>query len=72
MRELITPAGLMAVKAALALAFVLSAVVASPDAGAEAVKPRHAIAMHGTPKYGPDFKHFDYVNPEAPKGGAAR
>ncbi len=29
----------------------------------------HAIAMHGTPKYGPDFKHFDYVNPEAPKGG---
>ena len=29
----------------------------------------HAIAMHGTPKYGPDFQHFDYVNPEAPKGG---
>ena len=30
----------------------------------------HAIAMHGTPKYGPDFEHFDYVNPDAPKGGA--
>jgi microcin C transport system substrate-binding protein len=29
----------------------------------------HAIAMHGEPKYGPDFSHFDYVNPEAPKGG---
>ncbi len=29
----------------------------------------HAIAMHGTPKYGPDFQHFDYVNPAAPKGG---
>jgi microcin C transport system substrate-binding protein len=25
--------------------------------------------MHGEPKYGPDFKHFDYVNPDAPKGG---
>jgi len=25
----------------------------------------HAIAMHGTVKYGPDFKHFDYVNPDA-------
>lgn len=25
--------------------------------------------MHGEPKYGPDFKHFDYVNPAAPKGG---
>jgi len=32
----------------------------------------HAIAMHGTPKYGPDFKHFDYVNPNAPKGGSIR
>jgi len=32
----------------------------------------HAIAMHGEPKYGPDFPHFDYVNPEAPKGGTLR
>jgi microcin C transport system substrate-binding protein len=27
------------------------------------------IAMHGAPKYKDDFKHFDYVNPNAPKGG---
>ncbi len=32
----------------------------------------HAIAMHGQPKYGPDFQHFDYVNPDAPKGGEIR
>ncbi len=32
----------------------------------------HAIAMHGQPKYGPDFKHFDYANPNAPKGGTLR
>ena len=32
--------------------------------------PVHAIAMHGEPKYPADFKHFDYVNPDAPKGGA--
>ena len=32
----------------------------------------HAMAMHGQPKYGPDFKHFDYVDPNAPKGGTAR
>lgn len=25
--------------------------------------------MHGEPKYGPGFSHFDYVNPDAPKGG---
>ncbi|TGO03669.1 hypothetical protein PN36_01980 [Candidatus Thiomargarita nelsonii] len=29
----------------------------------------HAIAMHGDVKYPSDFKHFDYVNPNAPKGG---
>lgn len=32
----------------------------------------HAIAMHGEPKYGPGFTHFDYLNPEAPKGGTLR
>ena len=31
--------------------------------------PAHAIAMHGEPKYGPDYTHFDYVNRDAPKGG---
>ena len=31
---------------------------------------RHAIAMHGAPKYLRNFKHFEYVNPNAPKGGA--
>ena len=34
--------------------------------------PVHGIALHGQPKYGPDFRHFDYVNPDAPKGGEAR
>jgi len=32
----------------------------------------HALAMHGAPKYAPDFQHFDYVNPNAPKGGTLR
>jgi ABC-type oligopeptide transport system, periplasmic component len=32
----------------------------------------HALALHGRPKYGPDFVHFEYVNPEAPKGGAVK
>jgi len=52
---------------AIAAAFLMSS-----SAAAEAVKPVHAIAMHGKPKYGPDFKHFDYVNPDAPKGGHVR
>jgi microcin C transport system substrate-binding protein len=32
----------------------------------------HGIAMHGDLKYGPDFTHFDYTNPGAPKGGELR
>lgn len=33
---------------------------------------QHGIALHGDLKYGPDFRHFDYVNPDAPKGGTVR
>jgi microcin C transport system substrate-binding protein len=37
-----------------------------------AATPAHAvyaIAQFGEPKYPQGFKHFDYVNPDAPKGG---
>src|SRR5688572_5554915 len=39
---------------------------------ARADDKRHATSLIGEPKYGPDFKHFDYVNPNAPKGGIVR
>ncbi|XUW93123.1 extracellular solute-binding protein [Burkholderia sp. M6-3] len=29
----------------------------------------YAIAQYGEPKYPADFKHFDYVNPDAPRDG---
>ena len=32
----------------------------------------HALAMTGTPKYAQDFKHFEYANPDAPKGGGLK
>ena len=32
----------------------------------------HGIAMHGDPKYGLNFTHLEYVNPNAPKGGAVK
>lgn len=32
----------------------------------------HADSLIGTPKYKADFKHFDYANPNAPKGGRVR
>jgi len=46
--------------------------LAAASALADEPAPRHAIAMHGEPKYGPDFAHFDYVDPNAPKGGEVR
>ena len=42
---------------------------APPAAGAGWV---HAVTLMGQPKYGPDFKHFDYADPAAPKGGLVR
>lgn len=30
---------------------------------------QHGLSVFGDLKYGPDFTHFDYVNPDAPKGG---
>jgi microcin C transport system substrate-binding protein len=33
---------------------------------------RHALSLFGDVKYPADFKRFDYVNPDAPRGGVAR
>lgn len=32
-------------------------------------EPRHGLSIFGDLKYPVDFKHFNYVNPDAPKGG---
>jgi microcin C transport system substrate-binding protein len=49
---------------AVTLALVMPSWVHAQD-----VVPAQGVAMHGDLKYGPDFDHFDYVNPNAPKGG---
>lgn len=41
-------------------------------AAAEDRKFRHALTLFDDIKYGPDFKNFDYVNLQAPKGGKVR
>jgi len=51
---------------------ILSAMLLWPLPGAAQTAtsgPVAAFAMHGDVKYPPGFKHFDYVNPDAPKGG---
>jgi microcin C transport system substrate-binding protein len=42
------------------------------NASDEGVTTRHGIAMHGDLKYAEAFTNFDYVNPDAPKGGLVR
>ena len=58
--------------AAPALTLVLLLGMAAGAVAGGEPQPVHALAMHGEPKYGPDFTHFDYVNPDAPKGGMLR
>ena len=50
---------------------VLGSMLAIGAAESEPVHYR-AQSLIGPVKYGPDFKHFDWVNPEAPKGGTLR
>ena len=58
------------VGASLALAAVL---LPALPAVAEDPKSVHGISLYGDPlKYQPSFKHFDYVNPNAPKGGTVK
>ncbi|HEY7231476.1 MAG TPA: extracellular solute-binding protein [Pseudolabrys sp.] len=39
---------------------------------AQAQKWRHALSLFGDTKYPEGFKHFEYVNPNAPQGGTVR
>jgi microcin C transport system substrate-binding protein len=45
-----------------------------PGTAARAAEPewRHGLSLFGNLKYAEGFEHFDYVNPQAPKGGRAR
>ena len=55
-----------------AAAAILFSIVWPASAGAAEIYKGHGIAMHGDLKYPPDFKNFEYVNPDAPKGGEVR
>ena len=56
----------------LSLSSVCSFGGASSAVADDALTGVHALALHDKPKYAPDFKHFSYVNPDAPKGGTVR
>jgi ABC-type oligopeptide transport system, periplasmic component len=54
---------------ALGGALAASLVPLPRSARAEEGSDRHGISAFGDLKYPPDFRNFDYVDPNAPKGG---
>ncbi|WP_233710139.1 extracellular solute-binding protein [Pseudomaricurvus albidus] len=53
----------------LLISTALLMIVNGPAAVSAEIIKSHAIAMHGQPKYGPDFTRFDYTSADAKKGG---
>lgn len=54
-----------------ALVLLLAGVATAAGQGPKGTAS-HALSMYGDLKYGPGFKHFEYANPAAPKGGDVR
>jgi microcin C transport system substrate-binding protein len=48
---------------------VLAVACAFVFANVASAEPREGLSIFGELKYQPGFTHFDYVNPDAPKGG---
>ena len=60
------------VAVALTVLFVASFACAGPGEAEDGITKSHGLSLFGDLKYGPEFKNFDYVNPDAPKGGTVR
>jgi microcin C transport system substrate-binding protein len=63
--------GLALAPVALALPRPIAA-VAAEEGHASGAPWRHGLSLFGDLKYPPGFARFDYVNPNAPKGGTVR
>jgi microcin C transport system substrate-binding protein len=71
-RRLVLERSALALAAPLLGRLGLSGLVRPAAAQAAERKWRHGLSLFGDLKYPADFKRFDYVNPQAPKGGAVR
>jgi microcin C transport system substrate-binding protein len=75
-RQLLRSAASATIVPALGVAAGLLSIQAANAQAAPAPSPeptwRHALSLFGDVKYPADFKRFDYVNPDAPKGGVVR
>ena len=57
---------------AAGLLIALAAVFGAGPAAAQGQQRLHAMALVDAARYPADFKHFSWVNPDAPKGGRVR
>ena len=59
-------------KAFLAASLALASLSTPGVAQTQQTGPQHGLSLFGDLKYKPDFQHFDYANPDAPKGGTMK
>jgi microcin C transport system substrate-binding protein len=52
--------------------FLAASIVLAIASAPSLAEPQHGLSLFGDLKYKPDFPHFDYVNPDAPKGGSVK
>jgi microcin C transport system substrate-binding protein len=75
-RRLVVRAGVLAAVSPILGRFGLPLLAGSAYAqernGERNLEWRHGLSLFGELKYPAGFKHFDYVNPNAPKGGSVR
>ncbi|GLR95525.1 MULTISPECIES: extracellular solute-binding protein [Bradyrhizobium] len=71
-RDLLLTGAAAAALPALGSVAGVPVVVAAEAQSSNELPWRHALSLFGKVKYPADFKRFDYVNPDAPKGGVAR
>ncbi|HTV45453.1 MAG TPA: extracellular solute-binding protein [Stellaceae bacterium] len=55
-----------------ALSAIAAGMILLLAAGRATAAPSQGMSLYGELKYGPGFTHFDYTNPQAPKGGTMR
>ena len=56
----------------VATSFIVAATAATSTLATEDLAGAHALSMFDDVKYGPEFEHFDYADPNAPRGGELR
>ena len=71
-RQLLQNGAYAAMTPALPIVAGISAISPTRAESASDLVWHHAMSLYGDIKYPADFKRYDYVNPDAPKGGVVR